>query len=152
MTDPIPPESAADAGQGYAIHSEAVWDYARRDYLDGDSAGAVCARYGIARSTFWDRAAAGGWRRRDQPPAALPPIRVDMPEDENLELYDMVDLVHLRLGQAVRAGRATEVSAWLRVMAQLDRPVRDLIEFCREDREHAASRAVAISDCSDSSD
>lgn len=134
---PDPPPSGRD------VHSEAVWDYARRDYLDGESAAQVCARYGIARSTFWDHAAAGGWRRRDQPPPDLPPIALNEGDDDDgaaLEYWDMVDVVNARLAKAVANGRAGEVSAWLRVLEQFDAPTRELIEMAREERRYQLQR------------
>ena len=35
---------APEARDGYRVHSGAIWTAARRDYLDGDAAEAVCAR------------------------------------------------------------------------------------------------------------
>ena len=140
----------ADAAQnGRDVHSDTVWDYARRDYLDGESAAQVCARYGIARSTFWDQAAAGGWRRRDQPPPDLPPIDVEDSLDRPLELWDLVEIVGERLNKAVLSGRASEVSSWLRVLEQLDKPTRELIAFCRAERADRERRRTAAPDSPD---
>lgn len=147
MTNLIHPADAAQSGRD--VHSDTVWDYARRDYLDGESAAQVCARYGIARSTFWDHAAAGGWRRRDQPPPDLPPIEIDDNPDHPLELWDLVEIVNERLNKAVLSGRASEVSSWLRVLEQLDKPTRELIEFCRAERAHQARCRTAAPDSSD---
>lgn len=148
MTNLIPLDDAAQNGR--EVHSDAVWDYARRDYLDGESAAQVCARYGIARSTFWNHAAAGGWRRRDQPPTDLPPVEVEGDPDQRLEHWDLVGIVNERLNKAVLSGRASEVSSWLRVLEQLDKPTRELIEFCREERAWQERRRTAHPDSSDS--
>lgn len=135
---------------GYEHHSEAVWGYARQDYLDGDTAGAVCARYGIARSTFWDHAGAEGWRRRDQPPPALPPV--DIPatfqpahgmDDEEVQLA-----IRLRLEEALRRGRATEVAAWLRALRSVSKSLSEIADFKRE-METDRRVFVRVSDSSD---
>lgn len=41
---------------GYRIRSEATWAAARRDYLAGDTAEAVCDRYGLKLGTLRSRA------------------------------------------------------------------------------------------------
>lgn len=147
MTDLI--EADNPPRDGRDVHSAAVWDYARRDYLDGESAAKVCARYGIARSTFWDHAAAGGWRRRDQPPPDLPPLVIAGEPDQPLEYWDMIEIIHERLGKAVANGRAAEVSAWLRVLQQFEKPVQDLVEMCREERSYRAQDRTGRPDTSD---
>lgn len=150
MTDLIPSDDPPRDGRD--VHSAAVWDYARRDYLDGESAAKVCARYGIARSTFWDHAAAGGWRRRDQPPPDLPPLEGVGEADHPVEYWDMVGIVHDRLGKAVAGGRAMEVSAWLKVLQQFDKPVREVVEMCREERLCQERRRTEARNPADSSD
>lgn len=49
----------------------AAWAHARAAYLSGESSTVVAARLGVSRSTLQRRAAAEGWRRCDQPRAAV---------------------------------------------------------------------------------
>ncbi|WP_024354547.1 hypothetical protein [Brevundimonas naejangsanensis] len=42
---------------GYRVHPDEVWAAARRDYLAGDTAEAVCDRYGLKLGTLRSRAA-----------------------------------------------------------------------------------------------
>lgn len=42
-----------------------LWRRARQDYLGGDTARAVCVRYGLSERTFYSRASREGWRRVD---------------------------------------------------------------------------------------
>lgn len=49
----------------------AAWARARAAYLSGESSTVVAARLGVSRSTLQRRAAAEGWRRCDQPRAAV---------------------------------------------------------------------------------
>ena len=46
---------------GYRVRSETTWAAARRDYLAGDTAEAVCDRYGLKLGTLRSRAAREGW-------------------------------------------------------------------------------------------
>ena len=56
---------APEARDGYRVRSDAIWAAARRDYLAGDAAEAVCARYDLKLGTLRARAAREGWRRSD---------------------------------------------------------------------------------------
>lgn len=108
----------ADSRAGYARHSQAVWDLARRDYVAGDSGTQVCDRYGLRPSTFTDRARREGWRKSDQPDP--PPV-----PDDDLEGDAPVDCAALardalgRVRQALRKGRAAEAASWMRLHEKL---------------------------------
>lgn len=56
--------------------SEDAWTKIREAYLDGEAAHRLCDRYGLAMSTFRERAAKEKWRLSDHP---LPVI--DEPDD-----------------------------------------------------------------------
>lgn len=97
---------------------DAVWDQARRDYLDGDAAETVAARYGVGVSTVRARAKAGGWRRCDQPDPE--PVDLDVEEAEGLADYSvMARHALVRLNRAVMAGRAAEAGSWMRLHQRL---------------------------------
>ncbi len=118
--DPDPsPDPAQTAG--YRVRSDAVWAAARRDYLAGDTAEAVCDRYQLKSGTLRARAAREGWRRSDMedvwpaphdedddPPNAAPP-----------DLTQMAAQALMRLDRALRRGRAAEAASWLRTWRAL---------------------------------
>lgn len=120
------PDRSADPAQtaGYRVRSDAVWAAARRDYLAGDTAEAVCDRYQLKSGTLRARAAREGWRRSDMddvwpapddeddnPPGAAPP-----------DLAQMAAQALMRLNRAVRRGRAAEAASWLRTWRALTDP------------------------------
>jgi len=107
------------ARTGYRRASDTTWDAARADYLAGETAEAVCERYGMALSTFRARAREDGWRRSDQPdPEPLDPL--DMAAEVGLPDYaDMARQALVRLNRAVHAGRAVEAARWMRLHARL---------------------------------
>ena len=109
--DPPRPDRAA---QGYAIRSDAVWEAARRDYLAGDTAAAVCDRHDLKLGTFRHRAAQQGWRRCDAPD----PEPVDLEAERAAGLPEMSDMAAralIRADRAILRGRAAEAAAWLRL-------------------------------------
>jgi len=122
LYDGRPGRDPYERGGGYRRVSDAVWDRARDDYLDGDAAETVCARHGLALSTFRQRARARGWRRIDQPdpdPADLP---IDMVAEVEAGLPDYADMAcHalVRLNRAVLGGRVAEAAGWMRLHARL---------------------------------
>ncbi|PQZ83836.1 MULTISPECIES: hypothetical protein [unclassified Brevundimonas] len=120
------PDRSPDLSQtaGYRVRSDAVWAAARRDYLAGDTAEAVCDRYQLKSGTLRSRAAREGWRRSDMedvwpapddeddnPPGAAPP-----------DLAQMAAQALMRLDRAVRRGRAAEAASWLRTWRALTDP------------------------------
>ena len=69
--------------------SDAVWEAVRADYLAGAS-GLECAhKHGVGVTALRSRAAAEGWRRKDQPWSG-PPNRLDA-EDEGVVLEDQIE-------------------------------------------------------------
>lgn len=109
------------ARTGYRRASDTAWDAARADYLAGETAEAVCERYGMGVSTFRARARDEGWRRSDQPdPAPVDPL--DMAAEIETGLPDYADMARqalVRLNRAVQAGRAVEAARWMRLHARL---------------------------------
>ncbi|WP_312205087.1 hypothetical protein, partial [Brevundimonas sp.] len=102
---------------GYRVRSEAVWAAARRDYLAGDTAEAVCDRYGLKLGTLRSRAAREGWRRCDAGDPDPWPDEDDPVEDAAADAPDLAAMAAqalMRLNRAVRRGRAAEAASWLR--------------------------------------
>ena len=117
MTDLTDAERPPRAG--LRIHPPETWDLARRDYLAGHSGPDVCARYGLGLATFRGRAAAGGWRRVDQPaPIPAAPIEVDGDLYE-AGYFDLAEMAAIHLREAIVNGRATEAATWLRIHLRL---------------------------------
>ena len=102
------------------MRSDAVWAAARRDYLAGDAAEAVCARYDLKLGTLRSRAAREGWRRSD-----MEDIWPDPQDEASKDLTAPPDLAQMaaqalmRLDRAVRRGRAAEAASWLRTWRAL---------------------------------
>lgn len=118
LYDGRPVRDPYDRGGGYRRASDAVWARAGADYLDGDSAETVCARHGLAVSTFRQRARDNGWRRIDQPD----PEPIDLEAEEAAGLPDYAEMARcalVRLNRAVRAGRAAEAGGWMRLHTRL---------------------------------
>ena len=117
------PEPDHEAG-GYAIRSDTVWDAARRDYLAGDAAPAVCDRYDLKLGTLRHRAAQQGWRRLDAPDPE--PVDLEAEREAGLpEISDMAARALVRANRAILRGRAAEAAAWLRIHRTLSAaPVR----------------------------
>ncbi|WP_433951660.1 hypothetical protein [Brevundimonas bullata] len=108
------------ASDGYRVRSARTWAAARRDYLAGDAAEAVCARYDLKLGTLRSRAAREGWRRSD-----MEDIWPD-PQDEAPEtppdLTQMAAQALMRLNRALQRGRAAEAASWLRTWRALSDP------------------------------
>ncbi|MGH7018618.1 MAG: hypothetical protein ACREEY_01985, partial [Brevundimonas sp.] len=104
---------------GYRVRSERTWAAARRDYLAGDSAEAVCARYDLKLGTLRHRAAREGWRRSDI--SDPEPLDLDA-ETAPPDLAAMARHALARLDRAVRRGRAAEAASWLRTWRALTDP------------------------------
>lgn len=105
-------------GGGYRRAPDHVWARAREDYLAGDAAETVCARHGLALSTFRQRARVGGWRREDQ----VDPEPVDLAFELEAGLPDYGDIARhalVRMNRAVLAGRAPEAAGWMRIHRQM---------------------------------
>ena len=115
------------ASDGYRVRSARTWAAARRDYLAGDTAEAVCDRYGLKLGTLRSRAARQGWRRCDAgDPDPWPPNLLndddDPVEDAAADAPDLAAMAAqalMRLNWAVRRGRAAEAASWLRTWRAL---------------------------------
>lgn len=108
-----------ERGAGYNIRPAVTWEAARRDYLAGDSATDVCARYGLRVGTLRHRAASDGWRRADAP-APQPVDWVAMAEDLGpADFPTMASEARVRLRAAILANRATEAASWMRLYDRL---------------------------------
>lgn len=59
-------------GAPYKAYKDLLWSEVRRRFLAGETGPALCAEYGLSRSTLADRAKKEGWRRKDQPDEPLP--------------------------------------------------------------------------------
>jgi len=98
--------------------SDAIWARAREDYLAGDSAEMVCARYGLREGTLRHRAKVEGWRRSDQPDPE--PVDLDAEIEAGLPDYgQMARHALVRMNRAVLRGRATEAASWMRLHQRL---------------------------------
>lgn len=114
-----PPYYGPTAKQLRAINDAALWENARADYLDGDTAEVVCDRYDLAVSTLKHKAAKQGWRRADQP---LPPPRAEPPADDSpVDVPTLADDVLARVRDAVARGRPGEAGSWMRLHEKLSR-------------------------------
>lgn len=110
---------------GYRVRSEATWAAARRDYLAGDTAEAVCDRYRLKLGTLRSRAAREGWRRCDAGDPDPWPDEDDTVEDAAADAPDLAAMAAqalMRLNRAVRRGRAAEAASWLRTWRALTDP------------------------------
>lgn len=110
---------------GYRVHPDAVWAAARRDYLAGDTAEAVCDRHGLKLGTLRSRAAREGWRRCDAGDPDPWPDDDDPVEDAAADAPDLAAMAAqalMRLNRAVRRGRAAEAASWLRTWRALTDP------------------------------
>ena len=109
---------APEARDGYRVRSEATWAAARRDYLDGDAAEAVCARYDLKLGTLRSRAAREGWRRSDIEDV-WPDPQDETPDTAPPDLTQMAAQALMRLNRALQRGRAAEAASWLRTWRAL---------------------------------
>lgn len=117
LTGPVEPDETLRPG--LRIHPPEIWDLARRDYLAGHSGPGVCARYGLGLAAFRKRAAAGGWRRIDQPaPTPATPIGIDGDLDE-ADYFDLAEMAAIHLREAIVNGRIGDATAWLRLHLRL---------------------------------
>ena len=109
------------ASDGYRVRSARTWAAARRDYLAGDAAEAVCARYDLKLGTLRSRAAREGWRRSDIEDV-WPDPQDETPEAAPPDLTQMAAQALMRLNRALQRGRAAEAASWLRTWRALSDP------------------------------
>lgn len=128
----------------YLDLESARWARARDDYRAGLSAAEVCARHGLARSTFHARAHAERWRRCDLAASAdaLAPPAVDDfdPAAAGRSAFEMADLALRRLSHAVDKGRLREALGWARLVKQM----RELTPEEEEGRSWRMMRREAL--------
>lgn len=137
LYDGRPVRDPYERGGGYRRVSEAVWERARDEYLEGDSCATVCARHGMAESTLRQRAREQGWRRIDQPD----PEPVDLDAEEEAGLLDYAQMARhalVRLNRAILRGRAAEAAGWMRLHTRL----ADLARAAAEPEPAASPAAV----------
>lgn len=96
-----------------------MWDHARREYLAGVKATAICQRYGMSLSSFRLHARAGGWRRMDQAGCDVPPEAGEYHPDDDVSFADLADEAFLNIRRALGMGRASEAATWMRVYDKL---------------------------------
>ena len=104
--------------------SEEVWDYARSAYADGLDAGEICRTYALARSTFFDRARAEGWLRRDLAAAERPEPLIMTNEDDIAPkpappAPEMAERAWRLMAEALERGRANEAKSWMKIAREL---------------------------------
>lgn len=117
---PVPRDSPRGRQQASLI----VWNEARCEYAAGETAEAICERWGLAPSTFFARAAREGWRRCDateprgpEPtPAAEPPAPPEPADPAQLAAQALA-----RVGDAVSRNRPGEAGSWMRLHEKLMR-------------------------------
>lgn len=129
---------------GYRIRSPETWARAEADFLAGDTAEQVCARYDLGLSAFHKRKRDGAWRKTDQPdPDPLPDDPEDLPP---ADLPRLADLALRRMGAAVERGRASEALRWQRfhdaLAARLDQTQRAEAEAARRAGFEAERQAL----------
>ena len=111
-----------------AAPTDDLWTLARDAYLSGATGSFVCREFDLAPSTFWRRAAAEGWLRRDATSPAYEPVDPEAPVEPTAVTRDKA---WRRMVRAMDHGRAAEAQRWLRVHESLCDVVR---------REQAAAR------------
>lgn len=116
--------------QSHRIRSDETWARARADYLAGDPAPVVRARYDLGESAFNKRARTEGWRRCDQPDPAVEPDEPLSPArmfaDSELDCYDRADLA-LRCGRAAESERFLALASRYEALRRGDRPREEAI-------------------------
>lgn len=136
---PTPDAPASAHAVAHRPRGPAVWARAREEYEDGEPAPGICRRYGIGLSTFRERAAREGWRRRDAD--ELTPAdaeRLDALGDVE-EGPHALTLCWGRFALAVRDGDRLGARAWLRLHRELRGEMRELLEDIELDEAYSRS-------------
>lgn len=144
---------------------DAVWEAARADYLAGVSAVECARRHGVGATTLRTRAAAQGWRRKDQP--WRPANQLD-PDDEGVALEDSHEgdmeqigygdlawVAERRMMRAVLRGDASSALRWDRVWRMMDAHQAEMDRWLAQDEalvaeHHALSLGMDSGDSGDS--
>lgn len=142
MTDAALPV-ATDPMRG-PVDVDVEWNAAKDLYLSGWTAREVCDGFGFASSSFFKRAKAEGWLKRDQPRVREPepPLDLDVP----VETPDQaMDHAWRRAMQAMHAGCVERMTRWLRCHARLQALVETAVRQS-ERQASAAEREAAAHD------
>lgn len=139
--DEFPPPAARPRGARRT--SEETWARARDEYLAGESAPTVCARFDIGLSSFRERARLDGWRRTDMKDSTLTGGRTALAAGASY--LDLAAEAGMRLRDALARGRAADVVSWMRVQDQLAaRKGVDLAAFADDIRRDATPAAGCL--------
>lgn len=95
-----------------AAPTDDLWTLARDAYLSGATGSFVCREFGLAPSTFWRRAAAEGWLRRDTPAPMPEPFDPEAPVETAAASRDAA---WQRFSRAMAQGRVADAERWLRL-------------------------------------
>ena len=136
--------------------SDAVWEAVKEDYLAGATAVECARRHGVGATTLRTRAAAQGWRRKDQP--WLPANRLD-PDDEGVALEDSHEgdleqigfgdlawVAERRMMRAVLRGDAGSALRWDRVRRAMDAHRAEMDRWLAQDEALVAERRARSPD------
>lgn len=126
------------------VDVDVEWNAAKDLYLSGWTAREVCDGFGFASSSFFKRAKAEGWLKRDQPRVREPepPLDLDVP----VETPDQaMDHAWRRAMQAMHAGCVERMTRWLRCHARLQALVETAVRQS-ERQASAAEREAAAHD------
>ena len=108
-------------GSGRRNRSGETWAAARAAYLDGLSAGEVCAHFDLGLSALRARARREGWRRIDQ--ADLDPdLQDDLDEELDAQVVDFEAMTERALRMSARAldlADGASADRWLRLHLRL---------------------------------
>ena len=103
----------------YHSRRSSMWDQARREYLAGMKATAICQRYGMSMSSFRLQARTGGWRRIDRPECGVTPEDGEFHRNDQVSFTDLAEQAFLNIRRALATGRAAEASSWMRLYDKL---------------------------------
>ena len=123
---------------------------ARRDYEAGQTAGAVCAHYGLTESALRSRAHRQEWTRPEPeaPEQSLLDLQSAARSDDDaepLEFEDMIDQAWNHFERALSAGRSSEAARWFKLTEALEARRDRLARKAEEDALMAMfDRADAI--------
>ena len=119
------PSASPTSANSIADCGRPVWDMARRDYEAGQTAGAVCAHYGLTESALRSRAHRHDWKRSEPeaPDQSLLDLQSAARSDndaEPLEFEDMIDQAWNHFERALSAARSSEAARWFKLTEALE--------------------------------
>jgi hypothetical protein len=119
-------------------YGDDLWDVARQLFDAGYPAKMICEDLGLASATFWRRARAEHWLRRDRRVAPPEPLDMAAPLQDG---DAAADIAWRRMTQALEAGRPTDAMRWRRLHADLSSIDR---RAAREAELHALRKTDAL--------